>query len=461
MEKRNLILSTDSYKISHWLQYPPNTKTIYSYFECRGGLFPETVFFSLQYLVKSYLTTPITKEDIDEAEEFFKLHFGNTSLFNRAGWEYILEKYNGYLPLRIKAVPEGMVVPTRNVMMTVENTDENCYWLTNYMETLLCHIWYGTTVATLSREMKKLILRFLKKTGDVSLIDFKLHDFGYRGVSSAQSAGIGGVAHLVNFKGTDTIESLVCARKYYHCIMAGYSIPAAEHSTITSWGRDYEVDAYRNMIKQYGNGSIYAVVSDSYDIYKACEQLWGKELKAEVLAAKGTLVVRPDSGTPHEVVVKVLDILGKQFGFTLNDKGYKVLNPKVRVIQGDGIDYEETRNILTNMEKYGWSTDNISFGMGGGLLQKLDRDTQSCAFKCCYARVGDSDRDVYKTPITDSGKMSKRGKLALVQKNGKLETVKGPREDDLLETIYENGILLKEYSLDEIRDRAKINLDLL
>ncbi len=453
----NLLLLSDSYKVSHYKQYPKKTEKVYSYFESRGGMFPETVFFGLQYYLDTYLTKPITREMIDEAEDYFTKHFGTDQLFYKEGWEHILKEHDGYLPVVIKAAPEGTVVKTHNVLMTIENTDPKCFWLTNYLETILSQVWYGTTVATLSREMKKLIKGYLEKTGDPNLVDFKLHDFGFRGVSSIESAGVGGCAHLINFMGTDTLAATVVARKHYHCDMAGFSIPASEHSTITAWGQSGELDAYRNMIEQYGDNPIYACVSDSYDIYRACKNYWGDKLKDEVLNAKGTLVIRPDSGTPHKVVIKCLDILGEQFGFSINDKGFKVLNPKVRVIQGDGIDYEETRKILYTMEQNGWSADNIAFGMGGGLLQKLNRDTQKFAFKCSSAIVAGQEIDVFKCPITDDGKRSKSGRMSLIKKDGSLTTVKGSdNEKDILTKVYENGRILKRYEFAEIRERAKI-----
>lgn len=456
----NIILLTDSYKVTQYPQYPEKTTNVYSYFESRGGMFPETVFFGLQYVLQTYLSTPVTREMIDEADVFYSQHFGNNTIFNKAGWEYILEKHGGKLPVKIKAVPEGTVVPTSNILMSIENTDPNCYWLTNYLETILSQIWYPTTVATLSREMKKLILKYLDKTGDPSLISFKLHDFGFRGVSSIESAGIGGAAHLVNFMGTDTVAALILANKTYKAGMAGFSIPASEHSTITSWYQDGEKDAFKNMIEKYGDNPLYACVSDSFDIYRACERYWGTELKDLVLNAKGTLVVRPDSGIPHVVVVRCLDILGEKFGYTINTKGYKVLNPKVRLIQGDGIDYEETRRILVEMERSGWSADNVAFGMGGGLLQKINRDTQRFAFKCSSAIVNGQERDVFKCPVTDGGKTSKKGRLSLVEKNGKLETAKGSdKPNDLLVTVYENGEILRTYNFSEIRERAQVKID--
>jgi nicotinamide phosphoribosyltransferase len=457
------ITATDSYKVGQAPQYPKGTTEVYSYFESRkGALFQEMVFFGLLPILK-VLEKPVTMQDIDDAEVLFMKHFG-VNMFNRAGWENIVNRYSGRLPIKIKAVPEGMVVPVGNVLMTVKNTDgatdTPSYWLTNYLETVLTHVWYPSTVATNSREMKKLILEQLHKTGTPELIDFKLHDFGFRGVTCNEQAAIGGLAHLVNFKGTDTMAALILAAELYKCECAGYSIAASEHSTITSWGQENEVDAMRNMIKTYGDNNLYACVSDSYDIYRACRQLWGKELKAEVLAAKGTLVIRPDSGEPTEVVVKCLDILGEAFGFTYI-KGYKVLNPKVRLIQGDGIDFEEVRRIQNAMERAGWSADNIAYGSGGGLLQKLNRDTMRCAFKCSSVTVNGFERDVSKAPVTDAGKTSKKGKLSLVMKNGVPTTVKGEdREGDLLETVFLNGDILKEYTLDEVRANAAKGLRL-
>ncbi len=437
----NLLTLTDSYKLSHWPQYPPKTQHIYSYLTSRGGPFNEVVNFGLQYILKKYLTTAITKQDIEEARDLAKAHFGDDSIFNYAGWLYILNFHDGYLPISIKSVPEGSIVTQQDPIMTIENTDPNCYWLTNYIESLLLQVWYPITVATLSRECKKVINRYLISTGDPSLIDFKLHDFGFRGVSSVESAAIGGLAHLVNFKGTDTLQAIQCAKQYYSCNMAGFSIPAAEHSTITSWTKSGEAVAYRNMIDQYSNKSVaaYAVVSDSYNIFDSCKNLWGSELKQQVLCGKNTLVIRPDSGDPLEIIPKVLQILGDRFGYQVNDKDYKVLHPKIRVIQGDGVDLESIGNILKAMMMSGWSADNIAFGMGGSLLQKLNRDTLAFAIKCSSATIDGKEIDVFKDPITDSGKRSKPGRF----------------NDPRLVEVYRDGKLLVNQTLDKIRERVK------
>ena len=469
---KNIILNTDSYKASMYKQYPAGTTGVYSYIESRGGRYDKTVMFGLQAFIKEYLTKPITMEDIDVAEAIITAH---GEPFNRAGWEYILNTHMGYLPVVIKAVPEGTVVPVKNVLATIENTDPECFWLTTYLETaLLRAVWYGTTVASQSKSIKNVIQQYLEKTGDPSLIDFKLHDFGARGVSSLESAGIGSAAHLVNFMGTDTISGLLFTREFYNADMAGFSIPAAEHSTITSWGRDGEVDAYRNMLTNFARpGSIVAVVSDSYDVFNACEKLWGGELKQQIIDSGATLVIRPDSGDPEAICVKVIQILDKQFGHTVNSKGYKVLN-NVRIIQGDGVNENIIRCILGHYAVLGYSADNIAFGMGGALLQGIDRDTQKFAMKCSAIsrRVQTGLRqdglfgkeewiDVQKDPITDSGKKSKKGRVQLwVSEDGQYESSVGlPGWTDkgrggwmpALKIVFENGKLVKEYTFDEVR----------
>jgi nicotinamide phosphoribosyltransferase len=460
---KNIILNTDSYKVSMFKQYPAGTTNVYSYIESRGGRYDRTVFFGLQAFIKEYLLEPITQADIDIADELLTAH---GEPFNRAGWQYILDKHAGYLPLVIRAVPEGTVVPVKNVLATIENTDPECFWLTTWLETaLLRAIWYPTTVATQSHKIREVISDFLERTGDPTTINFKLHDFGARGVSSMESAGIGGAAHLVNFMGTDTISGVLFAREYYGAGVAGFSIPAAEHSTITSWGRKGEVKAYENMLKQFAKpGSIVAVVSDSYDIYNAVENLWGTQLRDMVVSSGATVVIRPDSGDPVAVNQKLVQLLGEKFGYTVNSKGFKVLN-NVRLIQGDGVNELTIRSILGAFMAMGWSADNIAFGMGGALLQAVDRDTQKFAMKCSAIMVNGEWIDVVKDPITDPGKRSKAGRITLWNSGGEWITAinkptgwhdKATYEFvDLLEEVYRDGKLVKEITFDQVRQNAK------
>lgn len=465
----NLLLMTDSYKASHYLQYPPGTKYVSSYIEARGGRWDRSVFFGLQMFIKEYLLNPITQDMIEEAGEFFAAH---GEPFNRDGWQYILDAHHGYLPLLIEAIPEGSILPTGNVLVQVVNTDPQCYWLVSYMETVLLRaVWYPTTVATNSYACKVIIRKALERSSDdpEGQIGFKLHDFGARGASSHETAAIGGAAHLVNFLGTDTVEGIMQLRKYYGVDMAGFSIPAAEHSTMTTWGGpEGEEQAMRNMLKQFAKpGALVAVVSDSYDIYNATTNLWGNYLKEEVLKSGATVVVRPDSGDPEVVPVEVVSRLWDAYGGEINKKGYKVLHPSVRVIQGDGINIGTIIKILDNLLRAGFSADNIAFGQGAGLLQQVDRDTLGFAMKASAIALDDDKgwTDVFKQPVDQPNKISKRGRLALIQENGfhkayfqtiRVDELQGRK--NLLVPVFRNGQLLVEQSFDEIRKRADMKV---
>lgn len=454
MFTENIVLDTDSYKFSHYKQYPPGTTAMYSYLESRGGRYSETVFFGLQYQLKKYFAKPVTIDMVNGAKQVAENH---GLPFNYDGWKYIVEKHGGYIPVKIKAVPEGSVVGTRNVLATVESTDPKVFWVVSYIETMLMRIWYPITVATQSWHIKQMIRSYLDKTSDdpEGQLPFKLHDFGARGVSSDESAGVGGMAHLVNFFGTDTVIALRYAKEYYGSDMAGFSIPASEHSTMTAWGRDREKDAFENMLDQYGDGNLVACVSDQYDIYNAITNIWGGDLKQKVIDMNATLVIRPDSGDPKTVVLECLKRAEIAFGVTRNSKNYKVLD-HVRIIQGDGVNEDSIREILEAMTQAGYSTDNIAFGMGGALLQKLDRDTQKFAYKCSEVTVNGESVPVFKEPITDKGKQSKRGRLSYCKRLGRYSTELG--EDawgDLLEIVYENGKIIKEVTLEEIRSKAE------
>lgn len=459
----NPILAVDSYKASHKWQYPPGTEYVSSYVEARAdnsGLdLPGTLVFGLQPLLRALAAHPVGEADIAQAARLFAAH---GVPFHEEGWRHILNRHNGRLPVEIRAVAEGTLVPFSNVVAQVVNTDPQAFWLTSYLETMLQRaLWYPSSVATISWAVKQILRDFWRLTSDEpeECLDFKLHDFGARGASSSESAGLGGLAHLVNFKGTDTVEALLAAEEHYAEPMAGYSIPAAEHSTITSWGRHGEVDAYANMLEQFGGpGRLVAVVSDSYDVFHAVENLWGRELRAQVLDMGGTLVIRPDSGDPVDVVSQVLRLAAAAFGSTRNSKGFRVLNPAVRVIQGDGVNPKSIRAILARMVEDGFAIDNIAFGMGGALLQKVDRDTFSWAMKASAVRVAGQWRDVYKEPVTDGGKGSKRGRLALIRDPMEgLRTVRVedcPAGQDLLRPVFRDGVLLVEDSLAQVRERA-------
>lgn len=456
----NLILNSDSYKTSHWVQYPAGSEYLSSYIEARGGDY-DVVFFGLQAFIKEYLSTPITHQDIDEAETVIHAH-GLT--FNRAGWELLVNKHGGYLPLRIEAVPEGSIVPVSNVVCQITNTDPEFYWLPSYIETaLLRAIWYPSTVASVSHYCKGVIRRALEKSADNSeSLIFRLHDFGSRGASSHESVALGSLAHLVNFAGTDSMAALVAASRWYQMgnDMPAFSIPAAEHSTMTAWGRDGETAAFANMIEQFGGkDKAFSVVSDSYDLWNAIDNIWGDALKDDVKNMGGTLVIRPDSGEPTKVVREALERLAVRFGTTLNSKGYKVLPDYVRIIQGDGISPQSLGKIIDVVMNAGFGAENITFGMGGGLLQQVNRDTMNWAMKASAICIDGVWKDIYKDPVTSHSKRSKKGRLALIKDdNGQIKTIKADDlnagADSLLHDVYVDGKLLVENSLTSIRERA-------
>jgi nicotinamide phosphoribosyltransferase len=463
MRDIGMILRTDGYKFSHWPMLPDGTEYMYSYMESRGGEWPELVQFGLTYYLKEYLAKPITMEMVEYAAKRLEKYFGTGAVFNQAGFEHMVKDHGGQWALRIKAVPEGTVVPLRNVLMTIENTCPKCAWAVNYVETLLLKIWYPITVATQSRECKKIINDFLVRTGDPAGLPYKLHDFGYRGVSSEESAAIGGAAHLVNFAGSDTYIANELIYDIYGEEMASDTIPATEHSIMGALGENGEREQMYRFLKEFGNGPFPAIacVSDTFDIFRACSDYWGKDLKPIIERfTDKVLVVRPDSGNPHQVVVQVLETLERAFGSVVNDKGYKVLN-HVRVIQGDGINLAEIRRILEAMEVRRYSADNVAFGMGGALLQQVNRDTLKFAIKASAICINGQWRDVWKSPVTDSGKRSKRGKLKLVEQEGVLMTVSTSEFGrDIMETVFETGVILSKPPFAEIRERAALKAPL-
>ena len=482
----NLVLMGDAYKYSHHKFYEDNTTTVYSYMESRGGRFSETVWYGLEMFIKEYLEgVAFTQEELDEAYEYLGTElgvFGRDDVFDKSKFQYIIDVHGGKLPVRIKAVPEGAVVGVKNVLMTIENTDPNCYWLTNFLETIMMQLWYPITVATLSREVKKIVTEYYDKTvslpGDIMrvAVEFVLNDFGFRGVSSVQSAGIGGSAHLINFMGSDTTVASKRICEYYNTnTVFGKSVPATEHSIMTMKGEAGEVEMMKRVLEQYPTG-IVACVSDSYHILRACSEYWGTELRDLVLSRPATpgnqLVIRPDSGHVINTLKEVFAILFDKFGYTVNDKGFKVLPPQVRVIQGDGVNINSIIEIYEELTSLGISAENIVFGMGGKLLQAdINRDTQNFATKACFAVVNGEHRDLVKSPtevdengdLKPSFKKSKQGRLKLVKQytTGKYYTVTSLEDTyvesrDELRTVFENGKLLIETTFEDIRHRARI-----
>jgi Nicotinic acid phosphoribosyltransferase len=456
----NLILNTDSYKFGHFLQYPSEVRGISGYVTTRGTSFwPEVVFFGLQMFLKEYLSRPISRAEIDEAEEIAGLH---GQPFNRAGWEHILNTHGGYMPLRIEALPEGMLVRRDTPVMQVANTDPELPWLTGHFETaLLRAIWYPSTIATHSRRLKETLRPFYEKSSDdpEHALDHAVADYGARAATSLEQSALGGIAHLLSFRRTDTLAAVLAGRKYYGADMAGISVPASEHTTMLAWGRERESDAFRNMIDRFSPYDAYSVVSDSFDLSNAVAEIWGKTLRDRVISSGAALIVRPDSGDPIDTPVQVVAQLAYAFGTHLNTKGYKVIDHNVRVLQADAVSTQDMTMVLGRLEGMGFAAENISFGMGSSLIQKVSRDSLSFTMRCSAYQDDTGvwhDMSRRSMPLRES--TAKAGRRAVIREDGDVFDIpleELGRRQNLLQPVWENGKLLSEWSLAEIKARMK------
>lgn len=494
----NTILNTDSYKLAHYRFEEEGTTADYAYIEARkGGEYNEVTFFGLQYFILYYLTKPVTMEMIDEAE-LQVLEHGLP--FNRKGWELIVQRYNGFMPVRIKALREGEIVEHGVVQVTVEATDPELTWAARYVETALLRAdWFGSTVAARSARWSRKLLPFLERTGSPETIAWKIVDFGSRGSETTESAAVAGAAHLIVTRVTDNQMGIRLSRKAYpepqinkvgrdrdgNYFMPAYSIPATEHSVTTQWGPTREYEFYENIIRVEGkaprkpdgsrNGA--SVVIDTYDQDQAIK-IWGTDgktpleleylvdgevvkvhkpggLKDKLIASNMRLVARPDSGDPRTNIPHLLNLLESYFGSSVNTKGFKMLPDHVQVIQGDSIDEVSLVEIAAAVEAAGWSLDNIVFGSGGGLIQKdITRDTHRYAQKSSYVEVRGEKRNVQKMPKTDMTKASKAGRFSVVRRHGKLVTIPENTllggERDELELVYDTGVVERIMSFTQV-----------
>lgn len=470
LDINNIIWTLDSYKQLHDPMYFENTEVVVSYGEARSGSeYEYTVWNGLQYQLIRWLEgVVVTKELIDQAEPYLKEHFIlSGDVWSRAKWDYIVEKHGGRLPLRIEALPEGMVVPKGNMLFLIQNTDPNCRWLTNALETVIQHVWYPTTVATRSHYILRHIREQFRKTVDDDtqwLADFMLHDFGQRGVTCMEQAGIGGCAHLINSKGTDTDMAIPFAVNFYGAKKEGlcYSVPADEHSIATSGGPDREFEIAQRLCKLFPK-FILSKVSDSFGIERAIKEYCYGETRKAIEARDGKFVIRPDSprwkgDTAAAQILWIAQELEKAYGVTLNKKGFKVINPKVGIIYGDGLTEQDIIESVNLLVANGFSAMTCVFGQGGGLLQKVSRDTTDFAIKCLAQKRGGEWFEVYKKPQGGT-KVSKKGLQKVVMAEGAHGNVpitvpiSDPRPT-ILETVFENGVILKEHTLEELRARA-------
>lgn len=467
---QNVLLCTDVYKMGHMVQYPKGTNKVYSYLIARSDKkIPYTVFFGLQYYLENYLSQKITQEMVNEFLEYRAMILGSNP-------EEIIQKMNalaqlGYLPLKIKAVEEGTVMPVKNVLLTVTNTHDDFAWVVGFVESLILKVWNTITVAGYSMKLRKLCEDMATATCDNNLhVDWQVHDFGYRGCSSEETAALSGAAHLINFRGTDTVPAVKLLKETYKGSgLIGASVPASEHSVMCAFGQENEMEAFQNMLDQNPSG-IVSIVSDTYNLWNVLQN-FAVQLKPQIEAREGKVVFRPDSGNPEYIIcgdpnapagspeaLGAIRILDQVFGSTTNEKGFKVLNPKVGLIYGDGMYFDRFEKILKNLMEMGYASSNLVVGVGGLLLQSHSRDDQGFAIKATYCEVDGQPREIVKDPITDPGKKSHKGMLSLGLENGVYTTFDqcDAYEENLgqLKTVFENGVILNRFTLEQIRQKA-------
>lgn len=483
-------LLADFYKISHREQYPDGTETIFSTWTPRcsrkDGI-TEVVTFGFQAFIKEYLIDYFndnffskTKQEVmDEYTRVIKYTLGKEVVDTK----HIEDLHDlGYLPIKIKAVDEGTLVPIRVPMMTIENTNPKFFWITNFLETLMsCQLWQPTTSATIAYQYRKILDKYASETnGDLSGVQFQGHDFSMRGMGSLESAMLSGSGHLLSFTGTDTIPSIHYLEQYYNANieneLVGCSIPATEHSVMCTYGKESEIEAYKRLITEVYPSGFASIVSDTWNLWEVLDKII-KPLKREIMNRDGRIVVRPDSGDPVEIICGnpngetederkgVVEILWDIFGGTITDKGFKQLDTHIGCIYGDAITIERCEEICKRLKAKGFASTNMVYGIGSYTYQYNTRDTFGFALKSTYAVVSGEERMLFKDPVTDNGvKKSQRGKVVvlnsndgIIYKDGLNASEEAMVKDNLLTTVFENGKLIKDQSLSEIRNKLLNN----
>jgi nicotinamide phosphoribosyltransferase len=477
--RNNPLMQTDVYKLGHLEQYPDGTDSVYSHLLARSDKkFNDVLFFGLQYILKRYLTQPLKVWMADELLRTRQAILGSTS-------QKVVDRIHnlcdlGYWPVQIKAVPEGSILPTKHVLTTIRNTHPDFAWCAGFIESLLLKVWYPTTVATQCWQYRKLVRDFWAETVGVGGLpeEFAVHDFGYRGDSSEEGAALSGVAHLTCFTGSDTVPAYKCAVDYYRAKSTDapimLSVPASEHSVMCAFGRDNELAAFQHMLDTYPKG-IVSIVSDQYDVWHVLTKM-AQDLKPQIMARDGKVVFRPDSGDPEKIITGdpdsksfspasygALKLLHHAFGGVKNNKGFTKIDNHVGLIYGDGMYLERYRRTLETMRRNEYAADNLVIGVGG-ILRNHSRDTLGFAIKATHVTVNGEPREIEKDPITDPGKKSLKGLLRLEREAGQWITIDRVSEEaergGLLVPVFRDGIILKEYSLEEIRRLVKLQLAL-
>lgn len=488
----NPLLMTDGYKTSHVKMYPEKTEYVFNNFTPRSVKFMHpkakdiVVVGIVPMLQHIYETWDINffkkdkKEVITEAKEYFNSYLGCN--YDMSHFEKLHDL--GYLPIHVRALPEGSVVAQNIPILTVINTKPDFYWLPNFLETFISsNLWKMLHSASIAYAFKKIVRKFATETDieNIAFTDFQCHDFSARGMQSMDAAMFSGIGFLSCFKGTDTIISLQAVNKFYGDKNVGFSVPASEHSVMTAYGKDNEIASFERLLLLYPTG-ILSVVSDTWDLWKVCSEFL-PALKDKILARNGKLVIRPDSGDPVDIICGsvnpayrtgiagknrtnwtpeekgVIELLWDTFGGTINEQGFKVLDSHIGLIYGDSITLDNCEEICEKLKTKGFASTNIVFGVGSYSLGYATRDSQGCAVKSTFVIVNGQPLNIFKDPITDNGvKKSARGLLRVVKKDNKFELEQECSFEDLeskencLKTVYLNKRFYNHQTFEEIRN---------
>lgn len=494
----NPLTHIDFYKADHRRQYPVGTELVVSNLTPRSGkhgnVFDRSriVFFGLQYFVKYFLMdvwqTGFFDRPRDEVVAEYKRRMDNSLGKDSIPVDHIGALHDlGYLPLEIKALPEGSIVPVGIPCLTLHNTRPEFFWLTNYLETILsAYIWQSCTSATTAFNYRKLFEVYAESTGSPKeFVDFQGHDFSFRGMSSPQSAVMSGAGHLLSFKGTDTVLAIDFLEEYYNadCTkeLVGCSVPATEHSVVSLGGEDNELETIRRLICDVYPSGIVSLVSDTWDFFKVISE-YAKILKPEIMARNGKVVFRPDSGNPVDILCGdplapkgslefkgAVEVLWDLFGGTTTSKGFKLLDSHVGLLYGDSITYDMASQILERLFNKGFASANVVLGIGSFTYQFVTRDTWGFAVKATFGRVNGIDRNIFKDPKTDQGSASKKSAKGLLRvirdehdvlRLVECSTWADYMDDDknLLRPVFRDGKLLREHNLAELRSSISANM---
>jgi nicotinamide phosphoribosyltransferase len=488
MKNTQVMLLADAYKLHHRQQYPTGTEVVYSTWTPRQSLIPNVdgvVSFGQQKLIKEFLIGEFNNNFFSQPKEQVIANYvrimKNAFFDANPETKHIEELHDlGYLPLSIKALPEGTLCPIRVPMMTIENTDSRFFWLTNFLETLIsCELWQSSTSATIAHQYRKLLTNYAKQTGgDLGFIDFQAHDFAMRGMSSVNSSINSGLGHLVSFAGTDTIPAILGAEEFYNANvekeLVGTSVFATEHSVMSAGGSD-EKQTFLRLLTEVHPKGILSVVSDTWDFWNIVGNVL-PQIKDIIMARDGKLVIRPDSGDPVKIVCGdvnsdnefakkgLIECLYDTFGGTLNASSYKLLDSHIGAIYGDSITLKRAQEICEGLKSKGFCSTNIVFGVGSFTYQFNTRDTFGFAMKATSVTINGDEKAIFKAPKTDDGtKNSKRGRVAVVKNNNQIVCLDGLTKNDsiegnLLVEIFKDGKLLVDESLSTIRNRLKEQL---